>query len=129
MIEGEVVRGLGEGGHYVKLYSDEIERILGKRPYPGTINVKVKEEDYWNVRKRARKLLKGRIIDGIKLYDAYYVECLMKGLKGIIVFPTRGGHRGTLEVILPEKIEVKEGEKVRIYVRDAIAPFPSPSST
>jgi len=112
-----------------RLYSDEIEKVLGKKPYPGTINVKVREEDYWSVRKRARNLLKGRVKDGIRLHDAYYVECLMKGLKGIIVFPTKGGHRGTLEVILPEKIQVREGEKVRIYVRDVTTPFPSLSNT
>lgn len=38
-LKGRVVRGLGRGRLYVTLYSDEVVRTLGFRPYPGTLNV------------------------------------------------------------------------------------------
>ncbi len=128
MIEGRVIRGLGEGAYYVKLYSEEIKKILGKDPYPGTINLKVSKEEYLEVRRRARNRIRGKRKGSLVLHDAYYVKCLVKGEEGIVVFPTKGGHPGVLEVILPKKLEVKEGDLLRIYVTDVITPFPSPSN-
>ncbi len=40
-VKGRVVDGLGEGARYVELYSEQIRRILGMDPYPGTLNLVV----------------------------------------------------------------------------------------
>ena len=41
ILKGAVISGLGEGGYYVRLYSDQFEQILGGEPYHGTLNVKL----------------------------------------------------------------------------------------
>lgn len=38
---GRVVSGFGEGGKYVEIYMDVIEKVLGIKPYPGTLNVEI----------------------------------------------------------------------------------------
>ena len=44
ILRGRVVSGLGEGAKYVKLYREQIRRILGFDPYPGTLNIEVFSE-------------------------------------------------------------------------------------
>lgn len=41
LLRGIVFSGLGEGARYVELYSREIEIILGFKPYPGTLNLRL----------------------------------------------------------------------------------------
>lgn len=38
-LRGKIFSGTGEGAHYTKLYSNELTKILGTQPYPGTLNV------------------------------------------------------------------------------------------
>ncbi|MEM4481960.1 MAG: DUF120 domain-containing protein [Desulfurococcaceae archaeon] len=38
-VKGVVFSGIGEGAHYVKLYSEGLKKLLGEMPYPGTLNV------------------------------------------------------------------------------------------
>lgn len=45
VIEGRLVTGLGEGAYYVDVYSDRLREALGFRPYMGTLNVKVTDEE------------------------------------------------------------------------------------
>ena len=44
-VKGTVVKGLGEGAKYVKIYEDVLRKHLGFKPYPGTLNVKLCPED------------------------------------------------------------------------------------
>ncbi|MEM1541411.1 MAG: DUF120 domain-containing protein [Ignisphaera sp.] len=44
IIKGKVIDGLGEGARYVQLYSNNISRVLGIKPYPGTLNILVDRE-------------------------------------------------------------------------------------
>ncbi|MEM0249611.1 MAG: DUF120 domain-containing protein [Desulfurococcaceae archaeon] len=39
VLRGKVFSGTGEGAHYVKLYNEQLSRILSSCPYPGTLNV------------------------------------------------------------------------------------------
>ena len=41
ILRGRVVSGLGEGAKYVELYREQIRRVLGFDPYPGTLNIEV----------------------------------------------------------------------------------------
>uniref|UniRef100_A0A7J3Z7X4 Riboflavin kinase n=1 Tax=Ignisphaera aggregans TaxID=334771 RepID=A0A7J3Z7X4_9CREN len=50
-IAGRVFSGIGEGRIYVELYRSEIEKVLGIKPYPGTLNVKL-EHEYVDIVKR-----------------------------------------------------------------------------
>jgi len=40
-IVGYVASGVGEGSKYVSMYMDFIEKAIGERPYPGTLNIVV----------------------------------------------------------------------------------------
>lgn len=43
-LRGKVVKGVGEGRKYVEIYSMEIEKTLGFKPFPGTLNVLLDKE-------------------------------------------------------------------------------------
>ncbi|MEM3935822.1 MAG: DUF120 domain-containing protein [Ignisphaera sp.] len=43
-LRGKVVKGIGEGRKYVEIYSMEIEKTLGFKPFPGTLNVLLDKE-------------------------------------------------------------------------------------
>jgi riboflavin kinase len=45
VIEGRLITGLGEGAYYVDVYSDRLREALGFKPYMGTLNVKVIDEE------------------------------------------------------------------------------------
>lgn len=42
-IRGRITRGLGEGAFYVAKYMDEFERVLGFKPFQGTLNIELVE--------------------------------------------------------------------------------------
>lgn len=42
-ITGIITVGLGEGSYYLNMYSDQFEEIMGKKPFPGTLNLRLKE--------------------------------------------------------------------------------------
>ncbi|HEC96326.1 MAG TPA: DUF120 domain-containing protein [Euryarchaeota archaeon] len=115
-VTGNVVTGVNKGSYYVRVYSDEIKKILGSEPYYGTLNVMVSEDDYNKVKSYAKGVIKGFERYGKKFYDVFYLRCRVKNVDGIIVFPTMGGHKNVLEIILPQKIDVKVGEEVSIEV-------------
>ena len=42
-LRGIVISGLNEGAYYVEQYSENFEKILGIKPYPGTLNILLDE--------------------------------------------------------------------------------------
>ncbi|MEB2836115.1 MAG: CTP-dependent riboflavin kinase [Desulfurococcales archaeon] len=42
-VEGAVFSGRGEGGFYVGIYAKQFEKVIGYRPYPGTLNLRIRE--------------------------------------------------------------------------------------
>ena len=45
IIEGHLITGLGEGAYYVDVYASKLRDALGFKPYLGTLNVKVIDDD------------------------------------------------------------------------------------
>ena len=45
VIEGQIVTGIGEGAYYIDVYSAKLKNALGFKPYLGTLNVKVTDDD------------------------------------------------------------------------------------
>jgi riboflavin kinase len=77
---GEVFSGRGEGSFYVSIYSKNFEVAIGFRPYPGTLNIKLK--------------------NNIKLFN----KCLYK-IGGVEVQPPRlEGARFGAVVVYPARI-------------------------
>ncbi|MCD6503340.1 MAG: DUF120 domain-containing protein [Euryarchaeota archaeon] len=116
-IKGIISKGFGEGKYYVSAYSNIIARNLGWKPYPGTINIIVNEATWRTVRALANKKINGFKKNNRIFHDVYYVECVLKGVRGIIVFPIVSKHgKNVIEVILPKKININMGENVEVLV-------------
>lgn len=115
-VTGEVVSGMGEGRYYMELsgYKNQFIERLGFKPYPGTLNLRLKtEEDI-----RGRQIL--RDIEGIEINGFVSgertfgpVKCFIAkidGVEGAVIIPMRTHHGfNTLEVIAPENIRERLG--------------------
>jgi riboflavin kinase len=121
-ITGIIAKGIGEGRYYVSLpgYQKQFEKKLGFKPYPGTLNIRVK---------RAESLefissLEPINIDGFETKDrtfgnltAYKIK--IKDTKGAIIIPERTRHEeDIIEVIAPinlkQKLKLKENSSLKI---------------
>ena len=119
-IKGQLARGLGEGGYYISLdgYMTQFEQVLGWRPFPGTLNIRlVTEEDI----DAFDRLLKTQYtpIDGFyheetkrTLGKVFLWECEIQytnnKTQGAIVYPDRTHHQKTImEILAPFSVRTK----------------------
>ncbi|MCX8198380.1 MAG: CTP-dependent riboflavin kinase [Candidatus Micrarchaeota archaeon] len=124
--KGKVASGLGEGAYYMrqKHYVKEFNSKLCFKPFPGTLNVSIGEDD---IEKRlVLREQKPIVISGFTAksrsfgrIDAY--RCSISGLPGAIIFPERSLHGlQTLEIISPfnlrKKLLLSDGSDVKIEV-------------
>jgi len=123
---GTVVSGLGEGQYYVSIdgYSAQFQEKLGFKPYPGTLNIKIKE-NCLDLRKKLDELPYIKIngfSDGQRTYgasDCYPVT--VGSVSGYIIVPERTHYRqDLLEIIAPVKmrteLNLKDGDEVSVVV-------------
>jgi riboflavin kinase len=123
--EGEVVSGLFEGAYYISKegYHRQIVEKLGFEPFPGTLNVRIMEEDY----DRRRRLERGEFIrlegfkDGERSFGAAHCfPCLInEEVEGALIVAERSIHDySVMEIISPHylrrKMELADGDKVRV---------------
>jgi len=118
-VVGQVQKGLGEGRFYMaqEEYAQQFFRLLDFKPYQGTLNLKVKEEEL--VRALARQ--KGLKINGFVTEERSFGNILCYPLKiksgnkeicGAIIFPERSSHKHNLvEVIAPLSLREEWGLK------------------
>lgn len=124
-IEGEVVSGLFEGAYYVSKegYHKQIVEKLGFEPFPGTLNIRIGEEDY----DKRRRLERGEYIrlegfkDGERSFGAAHCfPCMINDeIEGALIVAERSIHDyGVMEIISPHylrrKLELADGDKVKI---------------
>ncbi|RQG92080.1 DUF120 domain-containing protein [Natrarchaeobius chitinivorans] len=129
-LAGSVTSGMGEGRHYISLsgYKRQFEDRLGYEPFPGTLNVDLREE---SVRRRgALSTLESIPIDGWEDDERTYgpAICYPATVETAggdtyetahIIAPERTHHdEDQLEVIAPEKLRdelgLEDGEHVTI---------------
>ena len=123
--EGEVISGLFEGAYYISKegYHRQIVEKLGFEPFPGTLNVKITEEDY----DRRRRLERGEYIrlegfkDGERSFGAAHCfPCIInEEVECALIVAERSIHDyGVMEIISPEylrrKLELADGDKVKV---------------
>jgi riboflavin kinase len=124
-LSGKVASGLGEGAYYLsrKGYEDGLERILGKRPYRGTLNVKVDPADLGAL--EALQQAPGSEIPGFDEGGRTFgpIKCFeaeIGGQKAVVVMPARTHHVGALELVaavrLRDALGLKDGSSVSISV-------------
>ncbi|HDM67332.1 MAG TPA: DUF120 domain-containing protein [Thermoplasmatales archaeon] len=122
---GRIVSGMGEGRYYTERegYVNQFKDKLGFKPYPGTLNVEIKQIDKNKIR-ILRKIdaieiqpfeTEDRTFGGVKCYPATInnYECIM-------VLPARGHYSTVLEFISPvclrDKLHLKDGDSVEVVV-------------
>ena len=126
VFSGKVVAGLGEGAYYVnqKPYLKEFDSKLCFKPFPGTLNVSVGEEDIEKrllLREQKPITISGFRSNGRSFGKIEAYRCSVSGVPAAIVFPERSIHGlQTLEIIssfnLRKKLNLSDGADVKVEV-------------
>jgi len=122
---GEVVSGLFEGAYYISKeeYRKQIKEKLKFDPFPGTLNVRISEENY----AKRRRLERGTCIklegfeDKSRSFGAArcYPCRIQDEIEGALIVAERSIHDyGVMEIISPiyirRKLGLADGDKVKI---------------
>ena len=124
VLKGKLKGGLERGGFFLSVptYKKRIEKVVGFKPFEGTLNIEVKREKLSAfLEKLQEKRIEG-FEDGKHVYGSvllYRVSCL--GEKAAIIKPSKTEHPSNIvEVIGPvkfrEKFGLKEGDTVELTV-------------
>jgi len=122
---GTIVSGMGEGTYYIAQegYVKQFKERLGFKPYPGTLNIKIKE-----IEKNKLRLIKHHQaihVDSFKTRHRTFgdVKCFHAKINDkpcALVLPLRGHYSSVLEFIarenLREKIGLTDGDTANITI-------------
>src|SRR3989338_7530870 len=99
VIAGTIVKGLGEGAFFMSMphYKDEIKKKLGFDAYPGTLNVKVTEKEFNEVKKALPIKIEGYKKDNKTFGGAGCIRAKIKNIDGAIIMPDINKHKDILE--------------------------------
>lgn len=126
VFNGKIVAGLGEGAFYVrqKKYMEGFDKLLCFKPFPGTLNVSISEDD---IEKRLQlREQKAITINGFKdgkrsfgKIAAY--RCAINSVPAAVIFPEMSLHGlQVLEIVAPynlrKKLGITDGSAVRVEV-------------
>jgi riboflavin kinase len=121
-IQGQVVDGLGEGAYYVDVYSSRFREALGFSPFPGTLNVRVADDESRKAVGRMRDspplVVSGFNLDGRTFGDVIcYRVRINEKAEGAVVIAQRTHHsQDTLEVIAPVNLR----KKLNLVLNDTV---------
>lgn len=96
-LKGSVVSGLGQGKEFFSLeqYYVGFEKVLGNKPYFGTLNVDVGEKNILicdKIKKSANLVVEGFEIEERKYFDVKCIRAKLSGIEGLLVFPFLNHH-------------------------------------
>lgn len=128
IFEGQVFSGLYEGAYYLSIpgYRAQIKEKLGFDPYPGTLNLRIREEDVERRRRLERLptiriegfMNMGRGFGGARCYPLLVNE----EVEGALIIADRSSYKNdVMEIISPIYLRghfgLKDGDwvKIRIY--------------
>jgi riboflavin kinase len=126
VIKGHVVTGLGEGAYYVDVYSSKFKSALGFKPYLGTLNVKIVDEESSKAISRMKNTTplvltgfshKGRTFGDVICYRVK----VNKKIEAAIVIAQRTHHSDEiLEVVAPvdirDALKISDDDEVTLIV-------------
>ena len=124
-ITGKVSSGLGEGEYYLaqEEYLTQIEKKLGFKPFPGTLNITVTSEEYSKLDllpDSAIIQIGGFEAQGRTFGKADCIPVLISKIKCAIIIPKRSHHTDVLEIIsasqLRKKLKLKDGIEVIVKI-------------
>ena len=121
---GSVTVGLGKGAYFVsqKGYMGGFQKKLGFKPFAGTLNIKIDDED---IEKRITLREQAPIeIPGFRKGKESFgkiacYKCVVNGAAGAIVFPENSQHGlSVLEIVSPfnlrKKLNLQDGSRVTV---------------
>lgn len=120
-LSGKVSSGLGEGQYYLGQaeYIDQIEQMLGFKPFPGTLNITVTPEEYSKLDllpDSAIIQIGGFEADGRTFGKADCIPASIDKIECAIIIPKRSHHTDVLEIIsasqLRSKLKLEDGDGV-----------------
>ncbi len=124
---GRVVSGMLDGKYYLgfKEYIENIKAMLGFRPFPGTLNIKLNTMDDTQCKERLCAM-KGTEIPGFRKGDKIFgslncFQCRVGKARGAVLIPERS-HYGfdVIEVIsrfnLRKRLNLSDGDDVEVQV-------------
>ena len=123
-IIGTVTSGQGKGAYFMSLpvYKTQFEETLNFDPYPGTLNIKISQNEINNIHKIPKDKLK--VVKGKENFgDVLLVKATLNNeIEGAIVFPKKTTHgENILEFItsknLKEAFGIKDGDSVKITLK------------
>jgi len=108
--QGTAVKGLGEGAHFIKLYSSKFKKCLGFEPYPGTINIEVNTGKVGRLEQAdMRYRIHGFQENGSDYGAVLCHPCTINGMDAFIVLPERSSHKKVMEVIANKELDISMG--------------------
>lgn len=122
-IKGTVTSGQGKGAYFMSLpvYRTQFEEKLNFSPFPGTLNIKISQDEIDSIHQIPEEKLK--IVKGKENFgDVLLLKAtLNEEIEGAIVFPKKTTHgENILEFIAPENIKdklgIKNGDTVKIIL-------------
>jgi len=127
VICGEVVSGLKEGSYYMKIpeYKKQFRERLGFSPYPGTLNLKLKNEEDIKARQELERFsgmgIEGFVKNGRTFGSVKCFRAKLGNFSGAVIMPARTHHGfNTLEFISKEKIRdkisLKDGDEICVKI-------------
>ncbi|HEX7467675.1 MAG TPA: DUF120 domain-containing protein [Methanobacterium sp.] len=122
-IKGILVSGTGKGTYFMsqKIYRDQIKKSLGFRPFEGTLNIKIEEDEV----EKIVKIPEGKfgIIPGKKGFgDVKFIEAKLNNeVNGAIIFPVKTHHKkDILEFIAPQNLrkslKLQDGDSLTLNI-------------
>ena len=125
-MKGKIVSGFGEGKKFFSLcqYEREFEKILGKKPFFGTLNVDVgeqKTELAQQIKERANLIVPGFEIGEREYFDVRCIRAKLNGISGLLIFPHLNHHpKNILEFVCPQEMRksfgLGDGHEVEIEI-------------
>jgi len=123
-ISGIIVSGTRKGSYFVsqKVYSDQFKHVLGFKPFSGTLNIEVDEEnleEIINIPQQKMNVIHGKEGFG----DVKYIKSTLNNkINGALLFPSKTEHPPKiLEFIasenLREYLHLKDGDLVTLKLK------------
>jgi len=121
IISGRVIKGLGEGTRFMSMehYKKEIKEKLGFDAFPGTLNVKVDQNQLEKLSNCKKIIINGFEKNGKKFGGAVCFKAKIKEIKGSIIIPDINKHeKNIIEFIskthVKSELNIENGDEISV---------------
>lgn len=125
---GAITSGIGEGKYYVQIkkYNEAFEKLLGEKPFPGTLNIAVNTIDFRDFLSNKELVRVEGFSTGTRTFgsiDCYKINIHNKNdnnkIDGAIIIPERTNHpENIVEIIAPVylrgRFKLRDNDRIEI---------------